>query len=54
MSDTSALDSEPTEAVPSVEESMGNHETHGDLAIATPQITPNQGEWYHNIHICVI
>lgn len=46
VSDTNVLDREPTEAVPTMEESVGDCESCGDLAIATPQVTPNQGKWY--------
>ena len=33
----------PTEAVPTMEESVGDCESHDELAIAIPQVTPNQG-----------
>ena len=46
MSDTNVLGRGPTEAVPTMEEPVGDREPCGDLAIAIPEVTPNQGKWY--------
>ena len=43
VSESNALDSEPIEVVPAVQESIGDHELHDDLAISIPQFTPNEG-----------
>ena len=51
MSDTNLLDRGPTEAVPTMEESVGDRESHDELAIAIPQVTPNQGKWYYILRI---